>query len=88
MPAVSRVGDADSGGGRVTAGVDSVIVNGRPIAVNGNPVSGHGRSPHSSPRTAGGLTTVLAGGVPVTRVGDADTCGHARAQGSPNVTAG
>lgn len=88
MPAVSRVGDADSGGGKVVSGVDSVIVNGKPISVNGKPVSGHGLPPHAAPQTANGLATVIAGGIPVNRVGDADTCGHARAQGSPDVTAG
>lgn len=88
MPAVNRVGDADSGGGKVTAGIDSVLVNGRPISVNGKPVSGHGKAPHSAPSTASGLTNVIAGGIPVNVVGNPDTCGHARAEGSPDVTAG
>lgn len=88
MPAVNRVGDADSGGGKVTAGIDSVLVNNRPISVNGKPVSGHGKAPHSAPTTSGGLTNVIAGGIPVNVIGNSDTCGHARAEGSPDVTAG
>jgi hypothetical protein len=38
--------------------------------------------------TANGLTNVIAGGIPVNVIGNADTCGHARAEGSPNVVAG
>ncbi len=88
MAAVKRIGDADSGGGKVTAGVNNVIVNGRPISVNGKPVSGHAPGIHAGPVTANGLTNVIAGGIPVNVIGNADTCGHARAEGSPNVVAG
>lgn len=88
MPAVQRQGDADSGGGVAQGGVGSVRVNGRPVVVNGTGVSGHGRGSHSGPVTAGGVGSVRAGGVPINVTGNADTCGHARAGGSPNVNAG
>jgi hypothetical protein len=51
-------------------------------------VSGHAPGIHAGPVTANGLTNVIAGGIPVNVIGNADTCGHARAEGSPNVVAG
>ena len=89
MPAVQRVGDSDSGGGRIIQGVDSVQVNGLAIAVNQDPVTGHGPPPHSGPTTvAHQNTTVFANGILVIVTGDADSCGHNRVCGSPNVTIG
>ncbi len=95
MPAVQRVGDADDAGGVITSGTDSVRANGRPLAVVGRSVSAHPpcgrrRAPriHCHAATAGGSATVRAGGIPVVRTGDSDTCGHARAGGSDNVRVG
>lgn len=91
MPAVQRQGDANGSGGVVTSGVASVRVNGRPVVVPGISVTPHpccgrkGCAPHCSAVTAGGSGTVRAGGRRVIRTGDADTCGHTRAGGSPNV---
>jgi uncharacterized Zn-binding protein involved in type VI secretion len=97
MPAVQRDGDANSGGGVAQGGVGTVRVNGKSIMVPGQSVTPHppygpkGRkTPHNdgSQITAGGSGTVRAGGQAVVRTGDADSCGHARAGGSPNVRAG
>jgi len=93
MPAVQRQGDTNSAGGAATSGVASVRVNGKPVVVNATSVSAHapwGRPhpPHAGPTTTGGSATVRAGGIPVNRTGDADTCGHARVGGSPNVRVG
>lgn len=90
MPAVQRQGDSNSAGGAATSGVASVRVNGRPVVVNGTGVAGHapwGRPhpPHASASTKGGSATVRAGGIPINRTGDTDTCGHPRAGGSPDV---
>jgi uncharacterized Zn-binding protein involved in type VI secretion len=86
MPAVQRVGDADSGGGVITSGVGSVRVNGIPVSVNGSSVSTHAR--RHRPVTAGGVSSVRAGGIPINVTGNADTCGHARTGGSSNVSVG
>jgi uncharacterized Zn-binding protein involved in type VI secretion len=90
MPAAQRVGDADTGGGVITASLQShVFCNGALVAVNGSPVSGHvPGGVHAAPRTASGSSTVFIKGIPVNRTGDADTCGHPRAAGSPNVFVG
>lgn len=90
MPSVQRQGDTNSAGGAATSGVASVRVNGKPVVVNGTSVSAHapwGRPhpPHAGPTTTGGSGTVRAGGIPINRTGDADTCGHARVGGSPDV---
>jgi len=90
MPAAQRQGDTNSAGGAATSGVASVRVNGKPVVVNGTSVSAHApwgkpHPPHRSPTTQNGSATVRAGGIPVNRTGDADTCGHARVGGSPDV---
>lgn len=88
MPAVQIVGDADSAGGVAQGGVASVRVNGQPVIVDGNSVTGHGKGPHSAPVTAGGNSTVKAGGVPIVTTGCTDSCGHVRAGGSSDVRIG
>lgn len=95
MAAVQRQGDANDAGGVASGGISSVRVNGRPIMVTGQPVSPHPccgqrRCPpiHCSATTAGGSSTVKAGGISIVLTGDADTCGHARAGGSADVRIG
>jgi uncharacterized Zn-binding protein involved in type VI secretion len=92
MPAVQRQGDANSAGGVATSGVSSVRVNGRAVVVPGISVTPHpccgrkGCAIHCAAVTTGGSGTVRAGGKPVIRTSaDADSCGHARAGGSPDV---
>ena len=94
MPSAQRQGDTNSAGGAATSGVASVRVNGKPVVVNGTSVSAHApwpqrrsnpHPPHAAATTTGGSATVRAGGIPVNRTGDADTCGHARVGGSPDV---
>lgn len=85
MKNVHRQGDRNTGGGIAQRGVNSVIVNNKPIVVNGTPVSGHPR--RHQPVTANGLSKVVAGNKPVNVLGNADTCGHSRSGGSPNVVA-
>lgn len=95
MPAAQRQGDVNTEGGAATSGVSSVRVNGKPIVVNGVGVSSHApwkpkkkHAPHAAATTAGGSGTVRAGGKPVVRTGDVDTCGHPRKGGSPDVRVG
>jgi uncharacterized Zn-binding protein involved in type VI secretion len=92
MPNVQRLGDPNTAGGIVTSGVASVRVNGRPIVIPGMPVTPHfccgqpGCGIHCSAVTSMGSPNVRAANSPVIRTGiDLDTCGHARAGGSPNV---
>lgn len=88
MPAVQRVGDSNDAGAAINSGVNSVLVNGKAISVDGSSVAGHGRGSHSGPATAGGLASVRANNKSVNVTGNADTCGHKRVGGSPNVRAG
>jgi uncharacterized Zn-binding protein involved in type VI secretion len=91
MPAVQRVGDSDSGGGVIIGGVPTVFVNNRPISVNGDPVTGHFPFGivHGSPCTMQQQnSTVFANNILVVITGDADTCGHSRLNGSPDVFIG
>ena len=91
MASVQRVGDQDSGQGRITQGENSVKVNGKPVAVTNTPVTNHpnGKPPHSNARTkASKNTTVKANGKLIVVTGDTDTCGHKRVGGSPDVNIG
>ena len=94
MPAVQRVGDQDSAGGKITQGDSSVLVNGQAIAIPNQPVTSHppygrGTEPHHHAQTRSSKnTTVLVNGKPVLVDGDTDSCGHVRVNGSPDVTIG
>jgi uncharacterized Zn-binding protein involved in type VI secretion len=95
MPAVQRVGDQDSAGGVVLNGDNTVLINGRAVAIQGASVSAHpccGRQgcppTHCNAKTQAKNSSVLVNGVPLVLTGDIDTCGHARAGGSADVTVG
>lgn len=92
---VQRVGDRNTAGGVILNGDDTVLVNGRAIAIQGAGVSPHpccgrrGCPPtHCNAKTQANNSTVLVNGVPLVFTDDIDTCGHARASGSPDVSVG
>lgn len=89
MPAAHRLNDPDDAGAAIT-GIPqgTVFVNNQPASIDGSSVAGHGRGEHSGPKTANGSPTVFIANIPANRQGDADTCGHARASGSPDVFVG
>ena len=90
MPGVVRKGDVNSAGGKALRGDPSMIVDGKPIVTIGTPVSNHApkRGKHCNAKTTGGSQNLIINGKPVNLVGDADTCGHKRVQGSPNFIIG
>ena len=87
-----RMGDANTGGGTITTIPQStVFCNTSLLAVNGSKGTSHPTGPpHSAGtwETANGSSTVNAGGIPVNKEGDADTCTHTRTGGSSNVNIG
>lgn len=86
MPAAQRMGDADTGGGKITkVKQTNVFINNKLVAVDGSDVSGHGPGVHGGPKTANGSKNVFINSIPVNRTGDKDTCGHPRDAGSPDV---
>lgn len=87
MPGVIRQGDKNVLGGIATTGITTVLVNGQPIVVDGTRVSPHHKK-HYTASTRGGVSSVVAGGKPVNVIGNTDTCGHGRQQGSSDVTVG
>lgn len=96
MPAAQRKGDSNTGGGVAEGGEPTVKVNGLAVMIPAQSVTAHppyprkGRNGHNdgSQKTAGGVSSVRAGGKPIVVTGDADTCGHTRAGGSPDVKVG
>ena len=87
---IVRVGDINEKGGRVLQGDNTVFLNGKPIAVEGMPVSTHtaqpfGRGNHTSSRTRATTSSIFVNGKRIIVVGDTDTCGHKRIDGSPDV---
>ena len=94
MPAVVRKGDVNSAGGVATQGAATVLVNGRGVVPPGSSVTPHpccgapGCAIHCAAVTTGGSSTVFAEGKPIILKGDSDSCGHSRAQGSPDVFIG
>lgn len=87
MPGAVRV-TVDAAGGVIVGNLaPTVFVNGVPIGVKGATVQGHGKNEHRAPVMVGASGTVLANGIPVSRAGDAATCGHT-ASGSADVIVG
>jgi len=88
---IVRVGDKNSAGGKVISGDNTVFLNGKPIAVDGSPVTTHtaapfGKGNHTSSRCRATETSVYVNGKRIIFVGDKDTCGHPRIDGSPDVS--
>lgn len=84
-----RLGDPDTAGAAITSVIQpDVFVNNILASIDGCPVAGHAPGEHSSPVTANGSPTVFIHNIPFNRTGDADSCGHPRAAGSPDVFVG
>lgn len=85
---IVRVGDVNSGGGRVLSGDSSLLVNGKAVAVDGSPVSNHphrrGDTKHARARCQASESSITVNGKRLIFVDDVDTCGHKRIQGSPD----
>lgn len=86
MPEVHRLTDPNTAGAPIIEVIQkTVFANNLLVSVDGSPVQGHGPGEHSSPVTANGCKTVFIQFIPVNDRGDPDSCGHPRAQGSPDV---
>lgn len=80
--------DANTGGGVIDSiPQGTVYANNKLVSIDGSSVTGHAVV-HPPTVTANGSLTVFIGGIPVNRFGDADACGHSRAEGSPTVYVG
>ena len=92
MAAAQRNGDSNDGGGVINSIPQStVFVNSKLVSVDGSIGTGHPVGvPHSAGtwKTANGSSSVNAGGIPVNRTGDNDTCLHSRVGGSGDVNIG
>ena len=93
MKQIVRKGDANTAGGEVIKGHPNITVNGKLLAKFMSSVTPHPPCPdvpvHCAAKAAfPGSIKVIANGTPALRVGDIDTCGHARATGSLNVVCG
>jgi len=93
MKQIVRKGDANTAGGEVIKGHPNITVNGRLLAKFMSSVTPHPPCPdvpvHCAAKAAfPGSIKVIANGIPALRVGDTDSCGHARAAGSTNVVCG
>lgn len=89
---VHRKTDPNTGGGKVDKIPQSTVyANNLLVSVDGSEGTSHPPCPNvvihckGNWITANGNPTVFAEGIPVNNKGDADTCGHVRDTGSPNV---
>ena len=92
MPGVSRVGDVNSAGGKLTRGASTVFLDGKPVALHTSPVTPHQpwgtpHPPHNNSVTTSGSGTVICEGSPVVRIGSTTSCGHSIVGGSESTTA-
>lgn len=90
---IHRLGDCNNAGGCITNIPQStVFANNILVSVDGSIGTAHPPCEVPVPihcagawQTTSGGPTVFAENIPVNKTGDGDTCGHARAAGSPNV---
>jgi uncharacterized Zn-binding protein involved in type VI secretion len=83
---IVRVGDVNSAGGAVISGSRTVTMNGLAIALDGSPVTCHPNGgPHTHAHCVASEYSITIEGKKVIYVGDVDSCGHVRIQGSPSV---
>lgn len=90
MPGLSRLGDSNQTGGKLTRGAGTVFCNGIPVSLHTSSISPHapwGRPhpPHDNATTTEGSPTVFAEGDPVVRIGSGNSCGHSIVEGSGDV---
>jgi uncharacterized Zn-binding protein involved in type VI secretion len=88
-----RQGDPNMGGGLITNGEKSVLINSRPAAIPMTLVTPHppcrAKKIHCAATTMRGSKSVRVNGKPLLTSGDKDTCSHGRAMsGSKNVIVG
>jgi hypothetical protein len=94
MPNAIRQGDANVVGGVALGGAATVFINNRNVMIPNQSVTSHpccgspGCGSHCNAQTQGGSSTVFVENRPVIHVNDIDTCGHKRADSSPNVCVG
>ena len=83
---LSRIGDLNTGGGKIVRGAKTVFANARPVGLHVSPITPHpAGAKHKASVTLTGSPTVFAEFAPVLRVGSSTTCGHPIIQGSPTV---
>lgn len=86
---IHRLGDVDEADAAIYSIPQStVFANNLLVSIDGSDVEGHAPGEHASPVTANGSPTVFVTYIPVNRLGDPDSCGHPRIDGSPNVFVG
>ena len=89
MPKIVRKNDKNGGGGKALKGDDTFIVNNRPAVRNGASVSAHPIGPpHAAAKTQGGSGSFILSSIKANYVGNNDTCGHARVEGSKDFIIG
>lgn len=86
MSKIVRKGDTNSGGGATVSGEENFVVNSKPACVRGTPVRPHGT--HTSVRTTSSRPNFVLNSIPVTVVGDRDSCTHVRVTGSGDFIIG
>ena len=84
---IVRVGDVNSAGGAVISGTQTVTMNGLAIALDGSPVTCHtpNKGEHVHAHCVASEYSIKIEGKRVIYVGDVDSCGHVRIQGSPSI---
>lgn len=90
MAGASRLGDANTVGGKIMNGAKTVYINGQPAGLHVSQITPHSpwgkpHPPHSASRTTEGSPTVYVEGKPLLRKGSGTTCGHPIAEGSSDV---
>ncbi len=83
----ARIGDK-CGGVYISTQSVNLYVNSKPAGSLGSVVSGHGDPPHTPNPITTSSQTVFSGGIPLARLTDIASCGHATSTASTSVRVG
>lgn len=85
MPELAIMDVDTAGGGLITSGSDSVLVNGKGVARVDDTIASHGSAPHDASVITTGSATVFIDGKAVARKGDPTSCGDSIETGSSTI---
>lgn len=83
---LSRIGDINTGKGRLLRGARTVFASGKNVALNSSPLTPHpAGARHKVSKTIPRPSSIIIEGNPIVKVGTTTTCNHRILQGDRTI---